>query len=107
MRVWGGRFGEANDERVAAFTRSIEVDRELAADDVAGSIAHVRGLCERACDAQVRPAPRGEAEPRTLGGEGAGDGRADASAGPGDEGDAPIEQAHQATSQRSTMDDQW
>ena len=44
MRVWGGRFGEANDERVAAFTRSIEVDRELAADDVAGSIAHVRGL---------------------------------------------------------------
>jgi argininosuccinate lyase len=44
MRVWGGRFGEANDERVAAFTRSIEVDRELAADDLAGSIAHVRGL---------------------------------------------------------------
>jgi argininosuccinate lyase len=44
MRVWGGRFAEANDERVAAFTRSIEVDRELAADDLAGSIAHVRGL---------------------------------------------------------------
>ena len=44
MRVWGGRFGEANDERVAAFTRSIDVDRELAADDLAGSIAHVRGL---------------------------------------------------------------
>jgi argininosuccinate lyase len=44
MRVWGGRFGEANDERVADFTRSIEVDRELAADDIAGSIAHVRGL---------------------------------------------------------------
>jgi argininosuccinate lyase len=44
MRVWGGRFGEENDERVADFTRSIEVDRELAADDIAGSIAHVRGL---------------------------------------------------------------
>jgi argininosuccinate lyase len=44
MRLWGGRFGEANDERVAAFTRSIEVDRELALDDLAGSIAHVRGL---------------------------------------------------------------
>src|SRR5215207_1945230 len=44
MRVWGGRFGEASDERVAAFTRSIDVDRELAADDLAGSIAHVRGL---------------------------------------------------------------
>jgi argininosuccinate lyase len=44
MRLWGGRFSEANDERVADFTRSIEVDRELAADDLAGSIAHVRGL---------------------------------------------------------------
>jgi argininosuccinate lyase len=44
MRVWGGRFGEENDERVADFTRSIEVDRELAADDIVGSIAHVRGL---------------------------------------------------------------
>jgi len=44
MRVWGGRFGEENDLRVADFTRSIEVDRELAADDIAGSIAHVRGL---------------------------------------------------------------
>jgi argininosuccinate lyase len=44
MRLWGGRFGEANDERVKAFTRSIEVDRELALDDLAGSIAHVRGL---------------------------------------------------------------
>jgi argininosuccinate lyase len=44
VRLWGGRFGEPNDERVAAFTRSIEVDRELALDDLAGSIAHVRGL---------------------------------------------------------------
>ena len=44
MRVWGGRFGEENDQRVADFTRSIEVDRELAADDIAGSIAHVRAL---------------------------------------------------------------
>jgi argininosuccinate lyase len=44
MRLWGGRFSEANDDRVADFTRSIEVDRELAPDDIAGSIAHVRGL---------------------------------------------------------------
>jgi argininosuccinate lyase len=44
MRLWGGRFSEANDERVAAFTASVEIDRELAADDIAGSIAHVRGL---------------------------------------------------------------
>jgi argininosuccinate lyase len=44
MRLWGGRFSEANDARVEAFTSSIDVDRELAADDLAGSIAHVRGL---------------------------------------------------------------
>src|SRR6476620_9175260 len=44
MRLWGGRFAEENDRRVADFTRSIELDRELAADDIAGSIAHVRGL---------------------------------------------------------------
>ena len=44
MRLWGGRFAEGNDERVADFTRSIEIDRELAADDLLGSIAHVRGL---------------------------------------------------------------
>jgi argininosuccinate lyase len=44
MRVWGGRFGEESDQRVADFTRSIDVDRELAADDIQGSIAHVRGL---------------------------------------------------------------
>ena len=47
MRLWGGRFGvggEGEDVRVAAFTRSIDVDRELALDDLDGSIAHVRGL---------------------------------------------------------------
>jgi argininosuccinate lyase len=44
MRLWGGRFAEENDRRVADFTRSIELDRELAADDIAGSIAHVHAL---------------------------------------------------------------
>ncbi len=44
MRLWGGRFSGTTDERVADFTRSIEVDRELALDDLTGSIAHVRGL---------------------------------------------------------------
>ncbi len=44
MRLWGGRFAEENDGRVADFTRSVDLDRELAADDIAGSIAHVRGL---------------------------------------------------------------
>src|SRR5436190_3000935 len=44
MRLWGGRFAADNDEQVAAFVRSIEVDAEMALDDLDGSIAHVRGL---------------------------------------------------------------
>src|SRR5258706_11614581 len=44
MRLWGGRFSENGDERVADFTRSIEIDAVLALDDLRGSIAHVRGL---------------------------------------------------------------
>ena len=44
MRTWGGRFSEDTDARVADFTRSIELDAALAADDLAGSIAHVHGL---------------------------------------------------------------
>ena len=44
MKLWGGRFAAANDPLVEAFTRSIEVDSELALDDLAASIAHVRGL---------------------------------------------------------------
>jgi argininosuccinate lyase len=44
MRLWGGRFEGTTDERVADFTRSIEADRALALDDIAGSIAHVHGL---------------------------------------------------------------
>ena len=44
MRLWGGRFGDETDAQAADFTRSIEVDAALAVDDIAGSIAHVRGL---------------------------------------------------------------
>ena len=47
MRLWGGRFEDGDkegDEQVAAFGRSIDVDRELAIDDLDGSVAHVRGL---------------------------------------------------------------
>jgi argininosuccinate lyase len=44
MRLWGGRFAEPSDRRLVDFTRSIEIDAALAADDIAGSIAHVRGL---------------------------------------------------------------
>ncbi len=44
MRMWGGRFADETDPLVADFTRSIDVDRELAEDDLVGSVAHVRGL---------------------------------------------------------------
>ena len=44
MRLWGGRFGGDEANVAAEFGRSVEVDRELALDDLDGSIAHVRGL---------------------------------------------------------------
>jgi argininosuccinate lyase len=44
MKLWGGRFTGESDPGVAAFTRSLEIDRLLAVDDIAGSIAHVHGL---------------------------------------------------------------
>jgi argininosuccinate lyase len=44
MKLWGGRFAEPGDARVAAFTSSVDIDRVLALDDLTGSIAHVRGL---------------------------------------------------------------
>ena len=47
MKAWGGRFEDRPDAGAADFGRSIEVDAELALDDIDGSIAHVSGL-ERA-----------------------------------------------------------
>jgi argininosuccinate lyase len=44
MKLWGGRFAEPTDPRVAEYTRSIEVDRALALDDLVATAAHVRGL---------------------------------------------------------------
>lgn len=44
MQRWGGRFSGDTDPRVVAFTRSIEIDADLATDDLDGSVAHVRGL---------------------------------------------------------------
>lgn len=44
MKAWGGRFAAEPDANAADFGRSIEVDVELAAEDIAGSIAHVAGL---------------------------------------------------------------
>ncbi len=44
MRLWGGRFAGVSDERMAAFTRSVDLDATLALDDLDGSVAHVHGL---------------------------------------------------------------
>ncbi|MEW5736005.1 MAG: argininosuccinate lyase [Thermodesulfobacteriota bacterium] len=43
-KLWGGRFTEATDNLVEAFTSSIEVDCRLYAHDIAGSIAHAKTL---------------------------------------------------------------
>jgi argininosuccinate lyase len=44
MRLWGGRFAADSDEQVARFGQSIDIDAEMALDDLDGSVAHVRGL---------------------------------------------------------------
>ena len=45
MTLWQGRFGEGTPaEALMALNQSLSFDRRLAADDVAGSRAHVRGL---------------------------------------------------------------
>ncbi len=47
MTLWKGRLDGAMAEEVAAFTVSLPFDRELAADDLAGSRAHVAGLARQ------------------------------------------------------------
>jgi argininosuccinate lyase len=42
--LWHGRFGTAPAEELMAYTASLPFDRRLAADDIIGSRAHVRGL---------------------------------------------------------------
>jgi len=44
VTLWAGRLEGGPAEELWAFTASLDVDRRLAADDVAGSRAHVRGL---------------------------------------------------------------
>ena len=46
-KAWGGRFGEELNDKALAFSASVDVDQRLAAEDVEGSIAHVRMLAER------------------------------------------------------------
>jgi argininosuccinate lyase len=44
MTLWHGRLGGGTAEEVMAFSVSLHYDRKLAADDLDGSRAHVRGL---------------------------------------------------------------
>jgi argininosuccinate lyase len=44
MTLWKGRLGDGMAEAVSRYTVSIGFDRALAADDLAGSRAHVKGL---------------------------------------------------------------
>src|SRR3989304_742236 len=75
MRMWGGRFATGTDPLAADFTRSIEVDRALAADDLRGSIAHVHGLARAGLVTAVEEAePGGGLGGLTAGGGGGGGG---------------------------------
>ncbi|MGI8684242.1 MAG: argininosuccinate lyase [Acidimicrobiales bacterium] len=46
MRLWDGRLQSTPAPELLAFTSSLSFDKRLAADDIAGSRAHVRGLGE-------------------------------------------------------------
>ena len=45
-KPWAGRFVEATDEFVEAFTASVDFDQVLAEQDIRGSVAHARMLTE-------------------------------------------------------------
>jgi argininosuccinate lyase len=46
-KVWAARFAKAADPRAEAFTASVDVDRRLFKQDIAGSIAHARMLARQ------------------------------------------------------------
>ena len=46
-KLWGGRFTQATDKRMEAFSSSIEYDQRLYAHDIAGSIAHCQMLANQ------------------------------------------------------------
>ncbi len=43
-QTWGGRFSEPTDSFVQRFTASVSFDQRMAAEDIAGSLAHARML---------------------------------------------------------------
>ena len=44
QQMWGGRFSEATDSFVAAFTASVGFDQRFAKHDIQGSVAHATML---------------------------------------------------------------
>lgn len=44
-KLWGGRFNEPTDSFVQRFTASVDFDQRMAAEDIAGSLAHAHMLC--------------------------------------------------------------
>lgn len=46
QRTWGGRFSAGPSETVKAFTESVSFDWRLYKQDIAGSIAHAKGLAK-------------------------------------------------------------
>jgi len=45
-KLWGGRFTKATNQLVEEFTASINFDKQLAVEDIEGSLAHVQMLGE-------------------------------------------------------------
>ena len=45
-QAWGGRFNEPVDDFVARFTASVNFDQRFYRQDIQGSIAHAKMLCE-------------------------------------------------------------
>ena len=53
--MWGGRFSEATDQFVAAFTASVQFDQRMYRQDIRGSLAHARMLARQGIIACEQP----------------------------------------------------
>ena len=45
-QMWGGRFAKSTDEMINEFQASINFDKRMYHEDIAGSIAHATMLCK-------------------------------------------------------------
>jgi argininosuccinate lyase len=68
--LWQGRFGDQPADELWAFTVSLPFDRRLAADDLDGSRAHVKGLTRAGIlsDDEADLVPTRTSTPRSNGG---------------------------------------